>query len=219
MKDEIKMKELDIKELVEDFTQVITFKIILTIKNHYGSLESFKDSCRSKSNKELARYNKNFHIDSKILQSLTRGCDGKRHLDEVLANLNPEKLVYKHKFDWKYKNGKKFSKPSTFYIPFDELERLFNLAKSEQTPFKTDSGYYSKRQHKLIDKLIFGYGVKKRKEYDNKSDKFIASVEKRKEFNKKKKAEAKLKTLVEKVKSGAELSDTEASELLNGLEI
>ena len=172
-------KELDIKELVEDFTQVITFKIILTIKNHYGSLESFKDSCRSKSNKELARYNKNFHIDSKILQSLTRGCDGKRHLDEVLANLNPEKLVYKHKFDWKYKNGKKFSKPSTFYIPFDELERLFALEDLEETPFKTDSGFYTERQHRLIDKHIFGFNKKERKAY-TKSEKFIKSVEDRK---------------------------------------
>lgn len=178
MKDEIKMKELDIKELVEDFTQVITFKIILTIKNHYGSLESFKDSCRSNSNKELARYNKNFHIDSKILQSLTRGCDGKRHLDEVLANLNPEKLVYKHKFDWKYKNGKKFSKPSTFYIPFDELERLFALEDLEDTPFNTKSSFYTKRQHRLIDKHILGLKKKKRKDY-TKTDKFKKSVERR----------------------------------------
>lgn len=178
MKDEIKMKELDIKELVEDFTQVITFKIILTIKNHYGSLESFKDSCRSKSNKELARYNKNFHIDSKILQSLTRGCDGKRHLDEVLANLNPEKLVYKHKFDWKYKSGKKFSKPSTFYIPFDELERLFALEDLEETLFNTKSGFYTKRQQRLIDKHILGLKKKKRKDY-TKTDKFKKSVERR----------------------------------------
>lgn len=171
-------KEIDINELVNDFTQVITFKILLTIKNHYSSLESFKDSCRSKSNKELARYNKNFHVDSKILQALTRGCDGKRHLDEVLANLNPEKLVYKHKFDWKYKSGKKFSKPSTFYIPFDELERLFALEDLEETPFKTDSGFYTERQHRLIDKHILGFRKKERKPYTI-SEKFKKSVEAR----------------------------------------
>ena len=104
------------------------------------------------------------------------------------------------------------------YIPFNELERLFNLAKAEQTPFNTDSGYYSKRQHKLIDKLIFGYGTKERKQY-TKSDKFIAAVEKRKELNEKKKAEIELKTLVEKAESGTELTDVEALELINGLEI
>ena len=172
-------KEIDINELVNDFTQVITFKIILTIKNHYGSLESFKNACKYSSNKELARYNKNFHIDSNILQALTRSSDGKRHLDEVLANLNHEKLVYKHKFDWKYKSGKKFSKPSTFYIPFDELERLFALEDLEETPFKTDSGFYTERQHRLIDKHIFGFNKKERKAY-TKSEKFIKSVEDRK---------------------------------------
>lgn len=172
-------KEIDINELVNDFTQVITFKILLTIKNHYGSLESFKNACKDSSNKELARYNKNFHIDSNILQALTRSSDGKRHLDEVLANLNHEKLVYKHKFDWKYKSGKKFSKPSTFYIPFDELERLFALEDLEETPFKTDSGFYTERQHRLIDKHIFGFNKKERKAY-TKSEKFIKSVEDRK---------------------------------------
>ena len=173
------MKETNIDELVNDFTQIITFKILMTIKNHYGSLESFKNACNDSSNKELARYNKNFHIDSKILQSLTRGCDGKRHLDEVLSKLNPSRLVYKHKFDWKYKSGKKFSKPSTFYIPFDELERLFALEDLEETPFKTDSGFYTERQHRLIDKHIFGFSKKERKEY-TKSEKFIKSVEDRK---------------------------------------
>ena len=117
-----------IDNLVDDFTKVITFKIVTTIKNHYGSLDEFKKACSSSSNKDLKRFEKNFHIDSKILQSLTRDSKGKRHLDEVLANLNPELLRYKHKFDWKYKkSGKKFSKLSTFCIPFERLDRLFAL--------------------------------------------------------------------------------------------
>ena len=78
-----------IDNLVDDFTKVITFKIITTIKNHYGSLDEFKKACSSSSNKDLKRFEKNFHIDSKTLQSLTRDSKGKRHLDEVLANLNP----------------------------------------------------------------------------------------------------------------------------------
>ena len=121
-----KMNET-IDNLVDDFTKVITFKIVTTIKNHYGSLDEFKKACSSSSNKDLKRFEKNFHIDSKILQSLTRDSKGKRHLDEVLANLNPELLRYKHKFDWKYKSGKKFSKLSTFCIPFERLDRLFAL--------------------------------------------------------------------------------------------
>lgn len=170
-----------IDSLVEDFTKVITFKIITTIKNHYGSLDEFKKACSSSSNKDLKRFEKNFHIDSKILQSLTRDNKGKRHLDEVLARLNPELLKYKHKFDWKYKkSGKKFSKLSTFYIPFKELEKLFALADiPDKSPFCTNSNFYTKRQHRLIDKLIFKYDVKPRKPY-TKSEKFVKSVMARK---------------------------------------
>lgn len=112
---------------------------------------------------------------------MTRDNKGKRHLDEVIANLNPELLRYKHKFDWKYKkSGKKFSKLSTFYIPFKQLEKLFSLEDiPDASPFSTNSNFYTKHQHKLIDKLIFKHGVKPRKPY-TKSEKFIKSVMTRK---------------------------------------
>ena len=169
-----------IDNLVDDFTKVITFKIITTIKNHYGSLAEFKKAYSSSSNKDIKRFEKNFHIDSKVLQSLTRDSKGKRHLDEVLARLDPELLIYKHKFDWKYKSGKKFSKLSTFYIPFEQLDRLFALEDiPEESPFCTKSAFYSQRQHKLIDKLVLNYGAKHRKTY-TKSEKFVRSLEARK---------------------------------------
>ena len=57
-----------IDSLVDDFTKVITFKIITTIKNHYGSLDEFKKACGRFSNKDLRRFEKNFHIDSRLLQ-------------------------------------------------------------------------------------------------------------------------------------------------------
>jgi hypothetical protein len=212
----------EINEIIEDFIKVIQFRIITTIVNHYGdrtsdynkALNNFKSACNDKSNLALTRFNKNFHFDSKFLQSLTRDKKGKRHLDEVLSNLDNEKLVYKHKYSHRYESGKMFNKPSTFYIPFKELECLFSLANSEQSPFKTDSGYYSKRQHKLIDKLIFRYGVKKRKEY-TKSDKFIAAIEKRKELNE----NIKLQSLAEKAQNCDSLTEEELNELINGLEI
>lgn len=50
-----KMNET-IDNLVDDFTKVITFKIITTIKNHYDSLDEFKKACSSSSNKDLSRF-------------------------------------------------------------------------------------------------------------------------------------------------------------------
>ena len=195
-----------IDNLVDDFTKVITFKIITTIKNHYGSLAEFKKACSSSSNKDLKRFEKNFHIDSKILQSLTRDNKGKRHLDEVLARLDPKLLCYKHKFDWKYKSGKKFSKLSTFYIPFEQLDKLFALEDIPgESPFYTKSSFYSQHQHKLIDKLILKYGAKPRKAY-TKSEKFMKSVEAR-----------KISRIVER--NLEEITDEEASLLVDSLGI
>lgn len=61
------MRTKTLNDLVEDFTKVITFKIITTIKNHYSSLDEFKKAYNSSSNKDLKRFETNFHIDSKIL--------------------------------------------------------------------------------------------------------------------------------------------------------
>ena len=200
-----KMNET-IDNLVEDFTKVITFKIITTIKSHYGSLDEFKKACSSSSNRDIKRFEKNFHIDSKLLQSLTRDSKGKRHLDEVLARLNHELLCYKHKFDWKYKSGKKFSKLSTFCIPFEQLDKLFALdGIPEESPFCTKSNFYSQRQHKLIDKLVIKYGAKPRKAY-TKSEKFAASIEAR-----------KISRIVES--SSDSITDEEASLLVDSLDI
>lgn len=200
------MKNISIEQAVDDLTKVITFKIVTTIKNHYGSLEKFKAECGSGSNQALARYNKNFHVEQKVLQALTRTSDGKRRLEEALKRLDPSKLVYKHKYDFKYKkSGKTFSKPSTFYIPFDELERLFKAEHDENTPFSTDSGFYTKRQHKLIDKYVFGYGVKERRPY-TKSEKFMKSVRDR-----------QLKKLASKDENG--LTDEQMLELVESLDI
>ena len=106
----------------------------------------------SGNNCELARFNKNFHVESKILAMLTRDSKGSRHLSEVLHLLDKNKLVYKHKCDivrqteWSKpkEERKKFSKPSTFYIPFEELDRLFSMYGDQDSPFVTTSGYYTK---------------------------------------------------------------------------
>ena len=140
----------DINQLVEDFTKVLTFKIVTTIKNFYHSLDEFKKEQNNKNLQTLARYCKNFHVDSSILQKLTRSKDGKRHLDEVLSSLDSSRLVYKHKFDGKLRSGKKFSKLSTFYIPYKMLDVLFQ----NNDVFNAKSAYYTAHQTDLIFKHV-----------------------------------------------------------------
>ena len=64
------------------------------------------------------------------------------------------RLVYKRKFAWKYKSGKKFIKPSTWHIPFARLAELFKMEGSPLDPFQTKSGYYTREQHRQIDDLL-----------------------------------------------------------------
>ena len=197
--------EKTLDEIRETFTKVITAKVLITIKNHYGTLEAYKAAAASKSNAELARHNANFHVDSKILHKLTRH-NGKRVLAQILSTLDKTRLVYKAKYDKAYKSGKRFSKPSTFYIPYPELERLFALDGTDKTPFRTDSSFYTDEEHRLVDRLIFGYGVKARKAY-TKSEKFTASVERQKKARK-----AALS------KGNAELTDADMERLLGGID-
>lgn len=210
MKDK-NMKTENIDELVEDFTKVIQFKIITTIENHYGSLAEFKaeyERAASGNNQALKRYLTNFHFERKMLTALTRSSDGKKRLSVVLSKLDNKKLVHKGKCDIKYKkSGKKFSKPSTFYIPFEELDRLFSLKDTESTPFKTDSGYYTRNQHRLIDKFIFNY-TKPRKSY-TKTPKFIESLEKKRH----EREDTRLKAIASK----SSLTDEEMAELVKDL--
>lgn len=152
---------MKIEEITENLTKVVTFKILTTIRKHYGTLSAFKREYAAGGNRALARYVKNFHVDESVLQRLTR-VGGKRYLGEVLKRLDPSRLVYKGHYTKVYKSGKKFSKLSTFYIPFQELDRLFALSSSDDTPFYTKSRYYTDEQHKLIDKLILGYGTKRK---------------------------------------------------------
>ena len=202
------MNEDEMRKMTDDFVKVITFELITTIKNHYGSLEAFKAECRDKSNRSLARFIKNFHIDTKVLQSLTRDSKGNRHLDEVLKRLDKNVLVYKHKSDVKHKSGKMFSKPSTFYIPFKRLDSLFAKLTDEASPFNTKSSYYTDRQRKLIDRLVFGY-KKERKPY-TKTEKFYANVEAKKQ-------QKNIAGILEKQANGVELSASEIDALVDGV--
>lgn len=203
------MKTDDMAQLVEDFTKVIQFKIITTIKNLYGSLGAFKASCRKAKNgdnKELARFNKNFHFDRKLLSGLTRAKDGTKRLREVLARLDEKRLVHKGKCTSTYKSGKKFNKPSTWHIPFAELEQLFGLMNTDNSPFATSSGYYTENQAKLISKYVYG-GSKKRKAY-TKSEKFLKSV-----------AQRKAASVAIRDANNEDITDEDASKLLESINL
>lgn len=139
---------------------------------------------------------------------MTRDSKGNRHLDDVLKQLDKNVLVYKHKSDVKHKSGKKFSKLSTFYIPFKRLDTLFAMPNDSASPFNSKSSYYTDRQSKLIARLVFGY-KKERKPY-TKSEKFYANVEAKKQ-------QKNIAGILEKQANGVELSASEIDALVDGV--
>lgn len=177
---------------IDDFVKIVQFKVITTIKNHWKSLDAFKSDWEyqathkdKESNRIFARIVKNFNIEHGTLTNIAgRDENGSKKLGKFLSQLTKSnaKLVYVHKKTATYKKtGKTFNSNSWFYVPFEELKRLFALQGIEgQDPFVVNSRteYYTDVQHELIDKYVFGY--KKKREYV-KTDKFIAYQNSRKQ--------------------------------------
>ena len=63
---------------------------------------------------------------------------------------------YQRHFNRNYKSGKTFSVRGYFYIDFDVLERLYG----RDEVIDTNSDFYSRRQHVMIDALVLNSFVK-----------------------------------------------------------
>ena len=136
---------------IDDFIKIVQFKVITTIRNHWKSLEAFQADWNyqtthkdKESNHIFARIVKNFNIEHNTLTNIAgRDENGSKKLGKFLSQLTKDnpKLVYVHKKTATYKStGKKFNSDSWFYIPFEELKRLFALDGIEGSdPFVVNS--------------------------------------------------------------------------------
>ena len=155
------MQELTFQAILEDFTKVVQFQIIETIRRHWGSLNEFKaewiyqETHKDKeANRIFAFIQTSFHVEKATIRSLTQDHNGKRYAKEIKAALDPNELVYAGKKTLNYKSGKKFNCDSWFYIPFKRLDELFAFCQIDADPFDVKSKYYTERQRKLIFKYI-----------------------------------------------------------------
>ena len=144
-----------LQERAADLEKVFTFSIVATAKKHYGTVDKLKgiykkivdgkadaktqiDFCRLFSHKP-AEYHK-------ILGFL----DGKRVKLSDVEPLFSKWIHYQHHFNKNYKSGKTFVVHSYWYIDFDVLQKFWN----SKDVALASSSYYTKLQHKLIDKII-----------------------------------------------------------------
>lgn len=160
----------EIETTAENFTKVIQFKILRTIQKNWTTLENFKRDWEYQSTHSDKNANrifkliwKSFNVDKKTIRSLTQTKTGGRQAKAVKASIDTKRLVFVGKKTATYKSGMKFETDSWFYIPFEELTRLWNIAECEGVNvFDPSSDFYTKEQHKLIDKYILKFDQKPR---------------------------------------------------------
>ena len=209
---------------LDDFIKVVQFKVITSIRNHWTSLNAFEADWKyqtthkdKEANHIFARIVKNFNIEHSTLTNIAgRDEHGSKKLGKFLAQLTKEntRLVYVHKKTATYKKtGKKFNSKSWFYIPFDELHKLFALDGIEGSdPFVVNShnAYYTDAQHKLIDKYILGFRRDKDRKYI-KTNKFFDYQKKRRQGIEEAARQARL--------NAGTLNDNDIEELIKDIDL
>ena len=202
------------KTTLEDFTKVIQFKVLITIRSNWKTLNAFRrDWDRQvsqkdrESNRIFSRMVRSLHLDRQTLSNVAgRAEDGKRQVGTFLKSLdrNNPHLVHVGKKTATYRSGKRFNAPSWFYIPFAELDRLFAMQGSTQDPFsiRRSSSFYTEEQKRLISAYILGY--RERRTY-TKGEKFA-------QYQKIRRAKT-----IENADGDIQLTEEKIDEILDGL--
>jgi hypothetical protein len=193
-----KIKEDFITISADNFEKVIIFKTCQTIKKIYKTLDSYiavtklltKHVKTPDDLKLINQFNSLFQIDKNTVKKLITvpKINGKytRITTEVL-NLIKERGIIK-RFNHRninYKSGKPFTMCNVYIIDVKHIQNYYY----NNNVFNTNSDFYSKKQHKLIDKFILNY---------NKSEDTIVKNNFKKENNMKAK-QPKQKTVKQKV--------------------
>ena len=147
------------EQRIDDLEKVLTFKITYNVKKIYGTLDNFKKTydaiCKGKAGSDKqVKFCKEFGLarDSRL-----GICGLDLKIDEITAALAPRGIRLQKHFTKHYKSGKNFVVNSYWYIDFSKLEELLK----NPAVVDTKSEFYTKRQHKLIDKYVFEYCKKK----------------------------------------------------------
>ena len=164
------MKKIDtyIQDKTETLEKVLTFHLLNSIKKYYDTVENLKKADNkikfdiknhTVSNKELSHFNNCFYVSpykiSKII-GIPRDENGKqvRVTKEVLDNLTKRNNIkILQNYTLRFKSGKTFTVKTRYILDYDYLEKVWN----NNDAWNSESSYYTKEEHDLIDKYILGY--------------------------------------------------------------
>lgn len=157
-----------IQDKTETLEKVLTFHLLNSIKKYYGTVDNLKKANNkiksdiqnhTVSNKELSHFNNCFYVSpdkiSKIVGKI-KNEKGKqiRKTKQVLDNLikrNNIKIL--PNYTLRYNSGKIFSVKTRYILDYDYLDKVWD----NEEVWNNKSSYYTKKEHKLIDKYILNY--------------------------------------------------------------
>lgn len=158
----------NIDEYVDNFEKIIIFKTCTSIKNIYKSIENYLNSIKVLSKPfhtltdeeihSLNKFNKTFQINkTQIEKIITKPrIDGIRtRITKHVLNKVKERGIIKvfNHGAIVYKNKLPIRTCSSYVVDIKVLKSYFN----DENVFNTKSDFYTKKQHKIIDKFILNY--------------------------------------------------------------
>lgn len=165
-----------VKEAIDNFEKYIGFTTLDKIHKIYDADISkyveILDLIKSKNENDFKKVNifiQNFKIDSKYVQLIigVPCIDGKyvRIAKFVLDEVERRGIIkcLNHR-NLNYKSGKTFTCSNCYYLSATVAKKLIN----NKDAYNTNSSFYTKKQHKLIDKYYFKYNNKAAEEVSKK---------------------------------------------------
>ena len=162
-----------IQDKTETLEKVLTFHLLNSIKKYYGTVDNLKKADNkiksdiknhTVSNKELSHFNNCFYVSpdkiSKIV-GIPRDENGKkvRVTTQVLDNLikrNNIKIL--PNYTLRFNSGKTFTVKTRYILDYVYLDKVWD----NEEAWNNESSYYTKQEHKLIDKYILNYNKPKK---------------------------------------------------------
>lgn len=144
-----------LQERAADLEKVYTFSIVTTAKKFYGTVEKLKAVYKKivdgkATAKEQVDFCRLFSHKPAEYRNILGRIDGKRVKLSDVEPLFSKWLHYQHHFNKNYKSGKTYVVHGYWYIDFDVLQKFWN----SKDVALASSSYYTRQQHKLIDKII-----------------------------------------------------------------
>lgn len=160
-------EDIAIENSSKRFVKIIILKTIYNIEKHYNkSIAEYlkavtlihKRNLTTEENKQFAKFVTLFNLDCATVEKLIGRPSGIKRITKDVINfcVNNGDIEILNACNINYSSGKSFTHNRCYYLPVKLAEKYLN----NKDVLNTNSSFYTKKEHKLIDKYIFKYNNK-----------------------------------------------------------